>query len=111
MERSGSRASSRILRLAAVPIVVLAAGLAGPAHAQAPRPGAAGIGDPLFRGLGNGGYDADHYHLKLTYPSSTPQQTVRGTVTMLAKATHALSRFNLDSTAPRRASSDRARSS
>ena len=47
--------------------VVLAVGaLAGPAaanHRDDPSPGAPGLGDRLFPTLGNGGYDARHYHL------------------------------------------------
>src|SRR4051794_30106609 len=84
--------------LSAAVAVLLLAGTAGAAHAAtaAPSPGAAEIGDPLFPGLGNGGYDAEHYHLDLTYPTSTPAQTVDGHVTMVARATQALSRFDLD---------------
>jgi aminopeptidase N len=61
-----------------------------------PSPGDSEIGDVLFPGLGNGGYDAQHYVLDLTYPTSAPTQTVNGKVTMLARATQALSSFNLD---------------
>ena len=51
-------------------IVVLAlAAVAAPA--QAASPGAADIGDPLFPGLGNGGYDVQHYHLDLRYATSS----------------------------------------
>ena len=58
--------------------VVLAVGaLAGPAaanHRDDPSPGAPGLGDRLFPTLGNGGYDARHYHPDLTYPTAAPQQ-------------------------------------
>jgi aminopeptidase N len=78
-------------------VVALAAGAApAGAHSQAPKPGAAGIGDPLFPTLGNGGYDALHYNLALRYATAAPLQTVSGTVTMVARSTQALSRFNLD---------------
>jgi aminopeptidase N len=70
--------------------------LCAQAASAQPAPGAAGIGDRLFPTLGNGGYDARHYHLDLTYPTSAPEQTVDGEVTMIARATHSLSRFNLD---------------
>src|SRR3954471_16754308 len=59
-------------------------------------PGAAGAGDPLFPRLGNGGYDALHYDLALRYPTTTPQQHVSGRVKLTARATEALSRFDLD---------------
>jgi aminopeptidase N len=63
---------------------------------SSPSPGAAGIGDPLFPTLGNGGYEVDHYDLALRYATSAPDQGIDGTATILAHATQALSRFNLD---------------
>lgn len=48
-----------------------------------------------FANLGNGGYQANAYLLDLTY--SATSRTVTGKVTMAAKATQDLSRFNLDS--------------
>ena len=67
-----------------------------PAAAAPPSPGAAGLGDRLFPLLGNGGYDTLHYDLDLRYETSEPSQSVDGTVTIVARATQALSRFNLD---------------
>jgi aminopeptidase N len=72
------------------------ASLGPPALAAAPSPGAADIGDPLFPGLGNGGYDVRHYTLDLRYVSAAPVQTVPAVVTVRARATQALSRFDLD---------------
>jgi aminopeptidase N len=84
-------------RFAVLPLALLAlAPAAAPARPHAPTPGAAGVGDPLFPGLGNGGYDAEHYTLDLRYPTSAPQQTVQGLVAIEARATQSLSRFNLD---------------
>src|SRR4051812_41854570 len=60
------------------------------------QPGAAGIGDPLFPRLGNGGYDALHYDLTLRYATRAPAQRVRGRGRMMARATQGLSRFGLD---------------
>jgi aminopeptidase N len=83
----------------AAALILLAGLLAAPAsasHPRAPSPGDSEIGDVLFPGLGNGGYDAQHYVLDLTYPTSAATQTVNGKVTMLARATQALSSFNLD---------------
>ncbi len=65
-------------------------------HGGKPSPGASGIGDPLFPGLGNGGYEVDHYHLDLRYATAAPSQAIDGTATIWAHATQALSRFNLD---------------
>ena len=66
---------------------------ASPSSAS-PSPGAAGAGDPLFPGLGNGGYDVTSYDLDLTYLAGT--RTLRGKAGLAARATQALSRFNLD---------------
>jgi aminopeptidase N len=86
------------LALALALIAVLAP--AAPAGASRwhdqPSPGAAGIGDRLFPDLGNGGYDVRHYHLDLRYATSAPSQPIDGTATIVARATQALSRFNLD---------------
>ena len=85
-------------RIAAL-VAVLALGSSAPAaasHHSTPSPGAAGIGDVLFPTLGNGGYDAIHYSLALRYPTAAPGETVQGRVRMLARATKALSRFDLD---------------
>jgi aminopeptidase N len=82
--------------LALVATVAFAAPAAAGRQDHDPSPGAPGLGDRLFPTLGNGGYDARHYHLDLTYPTAEPHQTVDGEVTMLARATQSLSRFNLD---------------
>lgn len=60
------------------------------------RPGAAGVGDPYFPALGNGGYDVRHYSLTLAYEPGTGRLT--GTADITARATQALSAFNLDLT-------------
>ena len=57
-------------------------------------PGASGVGDPYFPGLGNGGYDALHYTIDLDV--NLDEATIAGDVTMQARATQNLSRFNLD---------------
>ncbi|WP_214416473.1 M1 family metallopeptidase [Sphaerisporangium fuscum] len=62
--------------------------------AGAGMPGAAGIGDPDFPKDGNGGYDVDHYALKLAY--DPPTQSLSGTASVKAKAVQSLSRFDLD---------------
>lgn len=58
------------------------------------QPGAPGLGDDYFPQLGNSGYDAQHYTLDLAWDDGT--NTLSGTVTMDAAATHDLSAFNLD---------------
>jgi aminopeptidase N len=77
--------------LAAVPLIVIPS-----AAAARPRftPGSVGLGDAYFPLLGNGGYDAKHYSLVLSYQPST--HLLSGTVRMRAVATKGLSRFDLD---------------
>ena len=85
------------MRIRGLLVVLFVLALAAPAHAAGgASPGAAGIGDRLFPGLGNGGYDVLHYDLDLRYATSAPTQPVDGTVTLIARATQSLSRFNLD---------------
>ena len=55
-----------------------------------PSPGAADSGDPLFPGLGNGGYDVGHYTLDLTYATTDSVQAIPVVETIQARATQAL---------------------
>lgn len=84
--------------IAALPLVlsVTAATASTSSHGGRPSPGSAGLGDRLYPTLGNGGYDALHYHLNLRYATAVPSQGINGTVTMTARAKKALSRFDLD---------------
>ncbi|KAF0793219.1 MULTISPECIES: M1 family metallopeptidase [Streptomyces] len=63
-------------------------------------PGAAGVLDPLFPRLGNGGYDVRHYDLALDWAPATSgeraEQPLRGTARITSRATQNLSAFNLD---------------
>lgn len=52
------------------------------------------MGDRLFPGLGNGGYDVAHYGLTLDYVPETNR--LKGTAVITARATQDLSRFDLD---------------
>jgi aminopeptidase N len=63
-------------------------------HGPPPTPGAATAGDPYFPLQGNGGYDAVSYRIALTYSPQTKR--LDGTATITARATKALSRFDLD---------------
>src|SRR5687768_8529125 len=58
------------------------------------EPGAPGVGDPYYPGLGNGGYDVEHYTLDLTWLAD--EGVLEGVATVEATATQDLSRFNLD---------------
>src|SRR3954471_24493727 len=77
-------------------VAIFAAFTAAPAVANGPSPGAPGVGDRLFPTLGNGGYDVQHYDVDLRYATASPKQSMDGTVTILARATQTLSRFDLD---------------
>ncbi len=56
--------------------------------------GAAGLGDPIYPHLGNGGYDVTHYAIELAVDMAS--HTITGTTTIQAQATQLLRRFNLD---------------
>ena len=59
-----------------------------------PLAGAAGIGDPYFDGLGNGGYDVDNYDIVIAFDPET--QRIEAETTIQATATQDLTAFNLD---------------
>jgi aminopeptidase N len=59
--------------------------------------GASGAGDEMIPRLGNGGYDAQHYTLELTYDPDGG--LLMGSVALEALSTERLSSFNLDLTA------------
>lgn len=82
-------------RRAAAVAVALAVTMSMPGTASAvPAPGAPGIGDPYYPGFGNGGYDVSHYAIDLSYQPATDELV--GQTKITARATHDLSRFNLD---------------
>lgn len=77
-----------------VALSVVGSMLALPALAGNEGPGAPGIGDSYFPGLGNSGYDVDNYDIRLNYEPST--DLLKGTTTIVAHPTQDLTRFNLD---------------
>src|SRR4051794_5805886 len=76
-------------------LLVVGLFLAFSGSAGAASPGAPGVGDRLYPLEGNGGYDVQHYDVDLTYGNKFTDP-VDGTVNILARATQALSRFDLD---------------
>ncbi|MBZ0306854.1 MAG: M1 family metallopeptidase, partial [Anaerolineae bacterium] len=76
-------------RILLIGLLLLIAGMA-----QAQEPGEEGIGDPYYPNLGNGGYDALHYTLDVTFDMET--NFIEGITTLEAAATEDLSSFNLD---------------
>ncbi|MEV5678183.1 MULTISPECIES: M1 family metallopeptidase [unclassified Streptomyces] len=79
---------------AAVAVPVLGTPAAARPHRFDPKPGADGVGDPLFPTLGNGGYQVLHYDLTFDFTPVTYDFTAA--VRMNARATQDLSAFNLD---------------
>ncbi|WP_369216108.1 M1 family metallopeptidase [Streptomyces flavofungini] len=76
-------------------VLVTGAACTGPGDdTRAGRAGARGVGDTLFPGLGNGGYDVAHYDLTLDYVPETNH--LKATAVITARATQDLSRFDLD---------------
>jgi aminopeptidase N len=67
---------------------------AGGASGATFTPGSAGLGDPMFPGAGNGGYDVQKYSLTLHYTPASNQLV--GTAVITATATQNLSSLNLD---------------
>jgi aminopeptidase N len=91
--------------LTAAPSIASAAPPAGTPIPQAtpvaghPTPGAAGIGDPYYPLLGNGGYDALHYTLQLDLDVAAGSiRTADATIDAIA--TQDLSSFNFDYRGP-----------
>ncbi|WP_394438227.1 M1 family metallopeptidase [Streptomyces sp. SGAir0957] len=83
---------ARLLQLPVVlTVLVVLAACSGGVHGT---PGAAGLRDPYFPRLGNGGYDVTHYALALAYDPDTHRLTGRADIT--ATARQALSAFDLD---------------
>ncbi|MFB9691185.1 M1 family metallopeptidase [Amycolatopsis plumensis] len=72
---------------------LLSALFTGTANAEA-TPGAPGVGDPLYKWAGNGGYTVDHYDIDLRYQPATDELT--GRTTIRASTTQDLSQFDLD---------------
>ncbi|GAA3179655.1 MULTISPECIES: M1 family metallopeptidase [Streptomyces] len=89
----------RLLALAAACTVVatvcgVATAPGSVAAAPVGTPGAPGAGDTYFPDLGNGGYDALHYDLGVSYHPSSGR--LDGRTTLTARATQNLSAFDLD---------------
>ncbi|MGW8357445.1 M1 family metallopeptidase [Streptomyces wedmorensis] len=79
---------------ALVALALLAGGCTGATGGVRGTPGAAGLRDPYFPKLGNGGYDVGRYALSLAYDPGTGR--IDGTAEITARATQDLSAFNLD---------------
>ncbi|WP_338697848.1 M1 family metallopeptidase [Streptomyces sp. Q6] len=82
--------------LVALPALAVLAALTACDGGVHGTPGRAGLRDPYFPKLGNGGYDVGHYALDLSYDPDTHRLT--GTADITAKAGKDLSAFNLDLT-------------
>ncbi|MFF5391199.1 M1 family metallopeptidase [Streptomyces sp. NPDC013012] len=98
MTRARPRSRTRRARTGAAAVLavlaVLAGGCTGATGGVRGAPGSAGLRDPYFPKLGNGGYDVRHYALSLAYDPATGR--LDGTAEITARATQDLSAFNLD---------------
>jgi aminopeptidase N len=79
-----------------LPIVLLLVLLLGtlPSDAAGSTIGSTGAGDPYFPRQGNGGYNVGHYDIAISYRPATKH--LSGHVRIAARATQALTRFDLD---------------
>jgi aminopeptidase N len=76
-------------------LTALASCATGPAPLDlGPHPGAAGVGDALYPGLGNGGFDVLHYDLELAVDMDTGR--IDAQAALAARADQPLSSFHLD---------------
>jgi aminopeptidase N len=82
-----------MLRTRVLTLAVVACALTFAPAAQA-SPGDSGVGDPYFPLEGNGGYDALHYDLALSYDPASDR--LDGVATIAARALQDLSSFDLD---------------
>ncbi|MEV0279059.1 M1 family metallopeptidase [Streptomyces sp. NPDC050610] len=89
-------APRRRLLACALPLVLaLTASCTSAGHQEkSATAGAPGVGDPLFPGLGNGGYHVRHYGLTLDYEPDGNR--LKGKAVITARSTQPLSAFNLD---------------
>ncbi len=76
--------------VSAAPVLPTVPAREGPALAA----GALEIGDPYFPGLGNGGYDVEHYALELALDMTSDELEARAT--LRARALEELAGFSLD---------------
>ena len=68
-----------------------------PIEAKESTAGASGLGDSRYSGLGNGGYDVQHYTLDFNV-KDVESSNLEATTTIEAQATQDLTSFNLDFT-------------
>ncbi|WP_406060680.1 M1 family metallopeptidase [Streptomyces sp. NBC_01077] len=93
-QRNRTGAAAGGLAAALTALALLAGGCTEATGGVRGTPGSAGLRDPYFPKLGNGGYDVRHYALTLAYDPRTGR--LDGTAEITARATQDLSAFNLD---------------
>jgi aminopeptidase N len=95
----GMTTSARLLAILVLSWIPSSASLASPQASsqerpRAPQAGALEIGDPYFPGLGNGGYDVEHYALELAIDMDSNE--VAATARIRARALLDLASFSFD---------------
>ncbi|MFC8226675.1 M1 family metallopeptidase [Streptomyces sp. NPDC057287] len=98
MDHPSVAAARRTARGAALlpAVLALVAGCTAGLGGSVGTPGAAGVRDPYFPRLGNGGYDVTHYDLALDVDATAERLSATAVIT--ARATQDLSAFHLDLT-------------
>ncbi|MGR4009466.1 M1 family aminopeptidase [Leucobacter sp. 1207-22] len=91
----------RATRIASAGVLACSLAALGSTAAQAaPIDGGPSIGDSLFSGIGNTGYDALHYDVKIDYVNEETAERLAGSIvatsTMTARAETELKSFSLD---------------
>ncbi len=86
------RARRRVPPVVAGAVAILASG--GALAFAGGGAGAPGAGDPFFPNAGNGGYEVDHYGLRISYRPG--DRHLAGVETLAATATQGLTSFDLD---------------
>ena len=81
---------SRVLAVAVTALASWGAPELAAAHPDPATPGAPSVGDRLFPGLGNGGYDVEHYTLDFNYATAASVQSVTARAKIKARAQQAL---------------------
>lgn len=77
------------------PLPAQGAPATAPPQTADPQAGSTGLGDSLYPGFGNGGYDVQHYTLDITV-NDVSTSDLTATVTIDAVAAQDLGSFNLD---------------
>jgi aminopeptidase N len=92
--RTRARRAAVALALASIVAIGAVSSGAGAGVRVRPGPGTLDTPDPYYPGLGNRGYDVDHYDVGITY--APPDREIQGDTKIEATATRRLPKLHLD---------------